>query len=152
MNIISVLPMPDSLPAFLLTELMMSCVHRHWKSFTSESKRDARESAMKVDKTKKHLDWKCQQVAVTKWVNWVKLHKKTNAGRWTYKYFWVGKCCELTVLQTATHVYCQRKLALWLRNVSKIISFPCIYTHSCDSFCPLYFHHYTLRLCSNLKS
>ncbi|XP_035497274.2 dynein regulatory complex subunit 6 isoform X2 [Scophthalmus maximus] len=87
MDTVAYIDPDDNVLSFGLLQKAYSCYRnnltgacfRHWKSFTSESKRDARESAMKVDKTKKHLDWKCQQVAVTKWVNWVKLHKKTNA-------------------------------------------------------------------------
>ncbi|XP_029378283.1 dynein regulatory complex subunit 6 [Echeneis naucrates] len=48
-----------------------------WKRFTAKSKRDTTELALKMDMTKKHFETKCQQSALNKWFNWVKLRKKT---------------------------------------------------------------------------
>lgn len=72
---------PDSLSAYLFTKLMMSSVHRKWKRFTAQSKRDTVELALKMDETKRHFERKCQRVALTKWLNWAKLRKKKQAGR-----------------------------------------------------------------------
>ncbi|XP_067445561.1 F-box and leucine-rich repeat protein 13 isoform X1 [Thunnus thynnus] len=57
------------------TTLTSSCFRR-WKRFAAQSKRDTKELALKMDMTKKHFERKCQQAALTKWLNWVKLHKK----------------------------------------------------------------------------
>ena len=71
--------LPDNLPGI---ELMMSCVCcRKWKSYTTQSKRDTEELALKMDMTKKHFERKCKQAALTKWSSWVKLYKKIQAGR-----------------------------------------------------------------------
>ncbi|XP_070686646.1 F-box and leucine-rich repeat protein 13 [Pempheris klunzingeri] len=58
--------------------LTSSCF-RKWKWFTTHSKRDTVELALKMDISKKHYERKCQQTAITKWSNWVKLHKKAQA-------------------------------------------------------------------------
>ncbi|XP_031173797.1 dynein regulatory complex subunit 6 isoform X1 [Sander lucioperca] len=58
--------------------LTSSCF-RKWKRFTTQSKSDIIELALKMDMAKKHYERKCQLVALTKWSNWVKLHKKTQA-------------------------------------------------------------------------
>ena len=49
--------------------------------FTTQSKRDTVELALKMDMAEKHFEMKCMLVALTKWSNWVKLHKKAQAGR-----------------------------------------------------------------------
>ena len=54
---------------------------RKWKRFTMQSKRSAIELALKMDMAKEYYERKCQQAALTKWANWVKIHKKTQAGR-----------------------------------------------------------------------
>lgn len=66
---------------------MFAVGDRKWKRFTTQSKSDIIELALKMDMAKKHYERKCQLVALTKWSNWVKLHKKTQAGRWLLKYF-----------------------------------------------------------------
>ncbi|XP_026222019.1 dynein regulatory complex subunit 6 [Anabas testudineus] len=58
--------------------LTSSCF-RKWKMFTVQSKRDTIELALKMDMTKKHFETKCQRVALAKWLNWVKLHRKTQS-------------------------------------------------------------------------
>ncbi|KAM7414375.1 hypothetical protein PAMA_019273 [Pampus argenteus] len=50
-----------------------------WKRYTTQSKRDTIELVLKMDMTKQHFERKCHQAALTKWLNWVKLHKKTQA-------------------------------------------------------------------------
>lgn len=56
-----------------------------------QSKRGTIELAVKMDMTKKHYERKCQWVALTKWSNWVKIQKKTQAGRSLLKYFRIKK-------------------------------------------------------------
>ncbi|XP_068458563.1 F-box and leucine-rich repeat protein 13 [Clinocottus analis] len=51
-----------------------------WNRFATQSKRSTTELALKMDMAKKHYERKCQLVALTKWSNCVKLHKKTQAG------------------------------------------------------------------------
>ncbi|XP_053175910.1 dynein regulatory complex subunit 6 [Scomber japonicus] len=60
------------------TNLTSSCF-RKWKSYTTQSKRDTEELALKMDMTKKHFERKCKQAALTKWSSWVKLYKKIQA-------------------------------------------------------------------------
>ncbi|XP_023284076.1 F-box/LRR-repeat protein 13 [Seriola lalandi dorsalis] len=79
-------PDEDMLPLCLLEKAyscqrknLTSCCFRKWKRFTMQSKRDTIELALQMDMTKKHFETKCQQVALTKWLNWVKLHKRTQA-------------------------------------------------------------------------
>ncbi|KAG7217379.1 hypothetical protein INR49_021546, partial [Caranx melampygus] len=75
----------EEMPPFCLLEKaygyymknLTSCCFRKWKRFTVQSKRDTAELALKMDMSKKHFERKCQQVALTKWLNWVKSHKKT---------------------------------------------------------------------------
>ncbi|XP_042351851.1 dynein regulatory complex subunit 6 [Plectropomus leopardus] len=52
---------------------------RKWKRFSTQSKRDTIELALKMDAAKKYYERKCQQAAFTKWTNCVELHKKTRA-------------------------------------------------------------------------
>ncbi|XP_034071679.1 dynein regulatory complex subunit 6 isoform X1 [Gymnodraco acuticeps] len=58
--------------------LTSSCF-RKWKRFAAQSKRDIAELALKMDLEKKHHERNCQLVAFAKWLNWVKLRKKTQA-------------------------------------------------------------------------
>ncbi|XP_034735797.1 dynein regulatory complex subunit 6 isoform X2 [Etheostoma cragini] len=75
----------DSMLTFCLFEKAFCCYRKHltsscfrkWKRFTTQSKSDIIELALKMDMAKKHYERKCQLVAFTKWSNWVKLHKKT---------------------------------------------------------------------------
>ena len=60
---------------------MFAVGDRKWKRFTTQSKRDTVELALKIDMAEKHFEMKCMLVALTKWSNWVKLHKKAQAGR-----------------------------------------------------------------------
>ncbi|XP_044049322.1 dynein regulatory complex subunit 6 isoform X1 [Siniperca chuatsi] len=77
----------DTMLSFCLFEKAYSCYRKHltsscfrkWKRFTTQSKRGTTELALKMDMTKKHYERKCQRVALTKWSNCVKLHKKTQA-------------------------------------------------------------------------
>ncbi|XP_045892771.1 dynein regulatory complex subunit 6 isoform X1 [Micropterus dolomieu] len=85
--------------------LTSSCF-RNWKRFTTQSKRGTIELALKMDMTKKHYERKCQRVAFTKWSNWVKLHKKTQA----------VAIEKLERLVNASHL--KRIIAAW-RNVAK---------------------------------
>ncbi|KAL3061714.1 hypothetical protein OYC64_009793 [Pagothenia borchgrevinki] len=58
--------------------LTSSCF-RKWKRFAAQSKRDIAELALKMDLEKKRHERNCQLVALAKWLNWVKLRKKTQA-------------------------------------------------------------------------
>ncbi|XP_032379371.1 dynein regulatory complex subunit 6 isoform X1 [Etheostoma spectabile] len=77
----------DSMWTFCLSEKAFSCYRKHltsscfrkWKRFTTQSKSEIIELTLKMDMAKKHHERKCQLVALTKWSNWVKLHKKTQA-------------------------------------------------------------------------
>ncbi|XP_047452803.1 dynein regulatory complex subunit 6 [Mugil cephalus] len=78
---------PDNMVSFCVFEkaytyysnnLTSSCF-RKWKRFIVQSKRDAMELAQKMDVAKKHFERTCQRVALTRWLKWVKLHKKTKA-------------------------------------------------------------------------
>nr|XP_020469743.1 F-box/LRR-repeat protein 13 isoform X2 [Monopterus albus] len=77
----------DNMLSFCLFEKAYSCYRknltsscfRKWKSFTMQNKEDALDLALKMDMAKKHFEMKCQQAALTKWLNWVELHKKTQA-------------------------------------------------------------------------
>ncbi|KAK2842133.1 hypothetical protein Q5P01_012333 [Channa striata] len=78
---------PDDLLPFCLFEkaysyyrnLLTSSCFRSWKRFTTMRKSDATDLALKMDMTKKHFEIKLQRVALYKWLNWVKLHKKTQS-------------------------------------------------------------------------
>ncbi|XP_071358182.1 F-box and leucine-rich repeat protein 13 isoform X2 [Trachinotus anak] len=104
----------DNMSSFCLLEKAYSCYRknltsscfRKWKRFTTQSKRDTIELALKMDMTKKHFERKCQQIAFTKWLNRVKLHKKTQAAA-------IEKLERL--VNTARH---KRIIAAW-RNVAK---------------------------------
>ncbi|GLD60273.1 F-box/LRR-repeat protein 13 [Lates japonicus] len=77
----------DNMLSFCLFEKAYTCYRknltsayfRKWKRFTAQSKRDTVELALKMDMTKRHFERKCQRVALTKWLNWAKLHKKKQA-------------------------------------------------------------------------
>nr|XP_046250511.1 dynein regulatory complex subunit 6 isoform X3 [Scatophagus argus] len=77
----------DTMLPFCLFEKAYHCYRKHlsssyfrkWKRFTVQHKRGKTELALKMDLTKRHYERKCQQVALTKWSNWVKMHKKTQA-------------------------------------------------------------------------
>nr|XP_019934488.1 PREDICTED: F-box/LRR-repeat protein 13 isoform X1 [Paralichthys olivaceus] len=78
---------PDDMLSFSLLEKAYCCYRksltsacfRKWQSFTVQSKRDTTDLALKMDVTMKHFERRCQRTAVTKWLKWVKLHKKKQA-------------------------------------------------------------------------
>ncbi|KAM9352391.1 F-box and leucine-rich repeat protein 13 [Symphorus nematophorus] len=82
----SCLSCPNDPIQFLKSTLMVYQGHDNlqdvdwkWKRFTMQSKRNTIELALKMDLTEKHYERKCQRAALTRWSNWVKKHKKTQA-------------------------------------------------------------------------
>uniref|UniRef100_A0A8P4G5Y0 F-box domain-containing protein n=2 Tax=Dicentrarchus labrax TaxID=13489 RepID=A0A8P4G5Y0_DICLA len=77
----------DAMLSFCLFEKAYSNYRKHltsscfrkWKRFTTQRKRSAIELTLKMNLAKKHYERKCQWLALTKWSNWVKMHKKKQA-------------------------------------------------------------------------
>ena len=54
---------------------------RGWKRLTAKRKSDALELDLKMEIAQRHYERKQQKVALVKWVNWLKFHKSSQAGR-----------------------------------------------------------------------
>ncbi|XP_041852573.1 dynein regulatory complex subunit 6 isoform X2 [Melanotaenia boesemani] len=77
----------ENMESFHLVEKALSCYRknltttcfRKWKRFIMQSRRDNIELTLKMDMTEKYLEKKCQSIILTRWFNWLKLHKKKKA-------------------------------------------------------------------------